>query len=272
MKTKMLWLWCLLMTQTLAAQDVIVTAKAERIEALITEVSPTEIRYKKWEFQDGPTFIVSVKDLSAIIFKNGEVQLFNQKSSAPTAHPTVATEEVSGTHRAATKAPYNPSDAASTASTGIRRYITDTRFQGYLYCATVFDSGTVGPAFDVSLGVRVRDFFYIGFQTGTHVLIPIEENAKLFYVPLAAHLKVYVPVKKYIYPNFDCAIGGMAGRANIPNNILPYNPSFGGFYCSAGLGIDAGRFSAGVGYIGLVVKGEPANLGYIRIGVYLGRK
>lgn len=31
----------------LSAQDVIVTVKADRIEALITEVSPTEIRYKK---------------------------------------------------------------------------------------------------------------------------------------------------------------------------------------------------------------------------------
>lgn len=79
MKKLLTLLCCVVFCAVLSAQDIIVTAKAERIEALITEVSPTEIRYKKWSFQDGPTFVIGVSDLSAIIFKNGEVQVFNKK-------------------------------------------------------------------------------------------------------------------------------------------------------------------------------------------------
>ncbi len=81
MKKLLTLLCCVVFCAVLSAQDIIVTAKGERIEALITEVSPTEIRYKKWNFQDGPTFVVGVSDLSTIIFKNGEVQVFNGKGN-----------------------------------------------------------------------------------------------------------------------------------------------------------------------------------------------
>lgn len=84
-------LLCLALTGMAAfAQDIIVTAKAERIEALITEVSPTEIRYKKWNYQDGPTFVVAIADLSAVIFKNGEVQVFGKKGNATTRQSAAA--------------------------------------------------------------------------------------------------------------------------------------------------------------------------------------
>ena len=82
---------CLLFAQTLVAQDVIVTAKAERIEAVITEVSPTELRYKKFSNPDGPTFVMYVKDVAAVIYKTGEVQVFEkQKASSPEEAPKAA--------------------------------------------------------------------------------------------------------------------------------------------------------------------------------------
>lgn len=80
MKKAFVLSFCVAFCSILSAQDIIVTAKAERIEALITEVSSTEIRYKKWDFQDGPTFVLNVVDLSSIIYKNGEVQVFNKKN------------------------------------------------------------------------------------------------------------------------------------------------------------------------------------------------
>lgn len=69
------------MTQALLAQDIIVTKKSERIEAKIVEVSQKEVRYKKYTYQDGPTFIVGISDLAAIIFENGEVQSFLDEST-----------------------------------------------------------------------------------------------------------------------------------------------------------------------------------------------
>lgn len=93
MKTKMLLPICLLFAQTIVAQDVIVTAKAERIEAVITEVSPTELRYKKFSNPDGPTFVMYVKDVAAVIYKTGEVQVFEKpKPAAPEVAPKAATK------------------------------------------------------------------------------------------------------------------------------------------------------------------------------------
>lgn len=69
------------MAQALLAQDIIVTKKSERIEAKIVEVSQKEVRYKKYTYQDGPTFIVGISDLAAIIFENGEVQSFLDEST-----------------------------------------------------------------------------------------------------------------------------------------------------------------------------------------------
>ena len=61
------------------AQDVIVTMDAKKIEAKITEVSKSEIKYKKFDYQDGPTFILSTDDIVTIIYANGEVVLYNNK-------------------------------------------------------------------------------------------------------------------------------------------------------------------------------------------------
>ncbi len=67
-----------------ADKDVIITTKAERIEALITEVAPDAIRYHKFDNPTGPIFVIYTKDVSAVIYKNGEIQTFTQKQSAST--------------------------------------------------------------------------------------------------------------------------------------------------------------------------------------------
>ncbi len=81
MKRKILLFFAALIYFSAMAQDIIVTKNAERIEALITEVSSSEIRYKKWNFQDGPVFVAQTSNLSAIIYKNGEVQVFGQEQT-----------------------------------------------------------------------------------------------------------------------------------------------------------------------------------------------
>lgn len=67
----------LLISVLLTAQDVIVTKTSEKIEAKIIEVSNTEVKYKKTDFLDGPTFIIQISEISSIIYANGDVQAFN---------------------------------------------------------------------------------------------------------------------------------------------------------------------------------------------------
>lgn len=70
---------------------VFISNPAIAIEAVITEVSPTELRYKKFSNPDGPTFVMYVKDVAAVIYKTGEVQVFEkQKASSPETAPKAA--------------------------------------------------------------------------------------------------------------------------------------------------------------------------------------
>ena len=70
----------LCLTHAMAAQDVIITTDAKKIESTILEVSKTEIKYKEFANPNGPTFVLSTDEISSIIYANGQVQLF---SSSP---------------------------------------------------------------------------------------------------------------------------------------------------------------------------------------------
>ena len=63
---------------TLFAQDIIITTDARKIEAKILEVSKTEIKYKEQSNLNGPTFILETKEISSIIYSNGQVKVYNQ--------------------------------------------------------------------------------------------------------------------------------------------------------------------------------------------------
>ena len=96
-----------LMSLSLAvsAQDIIVTRDNKRIDANITEVSGDNIRYKKANSPDGPVFVMPVKDINSIVYKNGDVQTFEEtaatqsqpaavKKSEPAPKSEVANEKI----------------------------------------------------------------------------------------------------------------------------------------------------------------------------------
>lgn len=65
----------------ISAQDIIVTRDNKRINANITEVSGDNIRYKKANSPDGPVFVMPVKDINSIVYKNGDVQTFEETTA-----------------------------------------------------------------------------------------------------------------------------------------------------------------------------------------------
>jgi len=71
------------------AQDIIVTTKAEKIEAKIVEVSKSEIKYKEKGNPDGPTFIIETSEISSVIYANGKVVVYGQETQAA---PQAATQ------------------------------------------------------------------------------------------------------------------------------------------------------------------------------------
>lgn len=76
----------LLATNDLIAQDLIYVSKRESpIEAKIVKIGPMLVRYKKFNYQDGPELSVPKRSVDSIIYDNGDVERL--KAVRPPHHP-----------------------------------------------------------------------------------------------------------------------------------------------------------------------------------------
>lgn len=71
----------LLCTPVLCAQDIILTNDAHKIDAKIVEVSKSQIKYKESDNLSGPIHVLDIRDINSIIYENGKVVLYNEKST-----------------------------------------------------------------------------------------------------------------------------------------------------------------------------------------------
>ncbi len=61
------------------AQDTITKNNSEKIIAKIIEISSTEVKFKKFDFLDGPTYIEKKSDINFIVYSNGMKEVFKQE-------------------------------------------------------------------------------------------------------------------------------------------------------------------------------------------------
>lgn len=76
------------------AKDVIVTKQSEKIDAKIIEVSDEAIRYKKGGNLNGPTFVIKTKDISTVVYENGDIQTFKEEAQTT---QEIVTQEIPST-------------------------------------------------------------------------------------------------------------------------------------------------------------------------------
>lgn len=58
------------------AQDLITKTDSSKISAVILEINPLEVKYKLFNYTDGPTIICNKTDIAYIVYKNGEREKF----------------------------------------------------------------------------------------------------------------------------------------------------------------------------------------------------
>ena len=75
----LLWMSCTF----IFAQDIIVTKQSEKIEAKITDVEQDFIKYKKFNYQEGPTYTIKKSEIVSIIYQNGDVETFAEQQPKP---------------------------------------------------------------------------------------------------------------------------------------------------------------------------------------------
>lgn len=72
------------------SQDVILKKDNTTILSKVLEINSTEIKYKKWSNQEGPTYSISRSEVSRINYQNGDVDKFTENVvTAPTPQPNV---------------------------------------------------------------------------------------------------------------------------------------------------------------------------------------
>jgi hypothetical protein len=81
---KLILLLLLLLPKYFFAQDIIVMRSGEEIQAKILEVNELEVKYKKFDYQDGPTFIVSKSKIFMIKYADGSKDVFSETATAAT--------------------------------------------------------------------------------------------------------------------------------------------------------------------------------------------
>lgn len=80
------------------AQDQLFKRDNSKLEVKILEINPTEIKYKLFTYQDGPTITIAKKDVALIIYQNGVHEVITSEAPTPpiqqpTPQPTVVYNE-----------------------------------------------------------------------------------------------------------------------------------------------------------------------------------
>jgi hypothetical protein len=63
------------------AQDVITKKNGEGVQAKVLEITPTEIKYKRFENQDGPTYTLAKADVLLVKYENNTEEVFTGTES-----------------------------------------------------------------------------------------------------------------------------------------------------------------------------------------------
>ena len=79
MKKILLALVLLASALTVSAQDVIVKKDGSTILSKVIEIGTTEVKYKKWNNQNGPNYTIAKSDVQAINYENGEKETFGEE-------------------------------------------------------------------------------------------------------------------------------------------------------------------------------------------------
>ena len=81
------------------SQDIIKQVNGSVVQSKILEVGQTEVKYKRFDNPDGPTYTILKSDIQNITYQNGTVDLFNEPKipNTPALNPQAGTAVSTGT-------------------------------------------------------------------------------------------------------------------------------------------------------------------------------
>lgn len=195
---KVLLVLVLLSATSAFAQDVIVKKDGSTILSKVIEVGTSEIRYKKYSNQEGPTYVIRKDELLSINYDNGEKEEFG--SVEPKQNEV--TEFQSSRFNALDYLNSNSYERLNESSSRLPRDPSDYSFIGLSYTADfdyigegvaglsshIFSQNGFGLSSAIGWGVGAS---VAQVKLGPNYCYPLSETA-FVYVPLQAVMNYYV--------------------------------------------------------------------------------
>jgi hypothetical protein len=76
-----LLVFMLMASFSLSAQDIIIKKDGTEIQAKVTEVNELDIKYKKFDNQDGPVYTLLKAEVFMVKYQNGDKEVYNENNS-----------------------------------------------------------------------------------------------------------------------------------------------------------------------------------------------
>lgn len=185
---------------TAMAQDIIVKKDGTTITAKVTDIGSQEVKYKKWSNQNGPTYTVSVAELLAINYQNGEKDTFNAPAPAPTAPAGYDNGEA---RELPVTAAMNNNDIIATYSdiyTPTENLKVDGKQARYCFVALGACSNSLFSTKDIEMTlVRESERMILGGETITYYILLKNKTNKAIYIDKANCFRSTTAGASYCY-------------------------------------------------------------------------
>lgn len=216
----------LLISNFTFCQDIIYKNDKSEIKAKVLEIEDQKVKYKLFDFLDGPTYNIDKKEIFMIIYKNGKKEVFTNKSTA--------VEEV--------KKPVQTENAFKIYTTNnnqSQNTINKTTEETDFYYAPSRLNMNFIEGFDFSLTGSIEGFNkkamdknastfnYLNFGLQTTLSTYSDDVTELFVSDIVVYASWYFPINK------------LSNKENINIGFFPYT-YFGGVLRNTRSSIDTG--------------------------------
>ncbi len=217
MKKSLLVLLCTLFYSSISAQDIIMKKNADEIQAKVTEIGTTEIKYRKWNNLNGPVYTIPIDEVFVIKYENGTTDKFADLSA------TESRPKISGNF------PKYQGEIAVGYGVGVGA------------ASNVINTDRI--VLETVHGARINPYVFVGAGLGINYFYGLLDDYDLYQgnddtatiLPLFANIKGYYPLSKKTSLSLSLDLGAAIGIGGIASGTE--------FYTSIGPEVQVGKLN-----------------------------